>query len=154
MKSGWTFCEAFSYNFSNLEALQSLILYRKSLCKRQKEVIHNHIGIFIRHSSTSSPDTSKQHQAEKGFFDQSRQFSWMTKKSIGSLTCPTGEELSSWQLSIRLPPRCGLMVIGGKTRAEEDRCRNSSFYVVNVFGEPLWRTDDVWLACSLPFYSS
>lgn len=91
------------------------------------------IGIFIRHSDVSEADVKA-----KGYIDQSRQFSrddspslldlhtFLTKKSIGSLTCPTAEELFLGSCQSDSQKVCGLMVIGGKTRGGEDRSRVSS----------------------------
>lgn len=62
-----------------------------------------------------------------GYIDQSRQFrKTMMIFFIGSLTCPTGVRSSFLAAVNQTHRRCGLMVIGGKTRGGEHRSRVSS----------------------------
>ena len=86
---------------------------------------------------------------------------WWRKRALAASLVQLGR--SSFLAAVnQTRRRCGLMVIGGKTREEERlpchrgwgrlwrpwrllQCSGGSIQgVVNVFREPLWRTDDVW----------
>ena len=87
---------------------------------------------------------------------------WWRKRALAASLVQLGR--SSFLAAVnQTRRRCGLMVIGGKTREEERlpchrgwgrlwrpwrlrlQCSGGSIQgVVNVFREPLWRTDDGW----------
>ena len=110
------------------------------------------LGWFPFHCFQLLPASTASRAASEG---------WWRKRALAASLVQLGR--SSFLAAVnQTRRRCGLMVIGGKTREEERlpchrgwgrlwrpwrllQCSGGSIQgVVNVFREPLWRTDDVW----------